>query len=80
MNRMAGFTARLDLASALAAPHHCPTCGSNDLVAIGDEGGAMFLCRGCKQCWRVDLGWLLQVDPRDCAGILDAGGAPCGSV
>lgn len=79
MNRMAAFTARLDLGTALAAPDHCPACGAEDLVVLGDAGGAVFLCRPCRQCWRVDLGWLVQVDPRDCADIADPGGAPCGS-
>lgn len=36
-----------------------------------------FLCRGCGRCWRYELGYVSQVDPRTCPGCPE--GAICTS-
>jgi len=45
--------ARLDIASALAAPARCPDCGSGELAAVTDGEQAAFMCQSCGQCWQV---------------------------
>jgi len=53
--------ARLDIASALAAPARCPDCGSGELAAVTDGEQAAFMCQSCGQCWQVELGWAHRV-------------------
>jgi hypothetical protein len=48
----------------------CPTCGSTDLepVAEADTVEVHFLCRECKRCWHIELGYVHRVSPYGCNG------------
>jgi hypothetical protein len=49
---------------------HCPTCGSEQLehVVENDTLEVHFLCRDCKRCWHVELGYVHRVSPDVCHG------------
>jgi hypothetical protein len=44
----------------------CPTCGAEELEAVGESGGTSFLCRSCWDCWHIELGWVHRVNPATC--------------
>jgi transposase-like protein len=49
---------------------YCPSCGSVQLepVVEADTQDVHFLCRDCKRCWHVELGFVHRMAPRACHG------------
>jgi hypothetical protein len=56
---MREHTVSLDLRSALATPHTCPGCGTDELVTVGDRDGVSFRCPCCLESWVPELGVLV---------------------
>jgi hypothetical protein len=48
----------------------CPTCGSENLVAVAAEDETNFLCE-CGRCWHVEFARVSRVDPLGCPGCLN---------
>ncbi len=48
----------------------CPMCGSEQLepVVENDTLEVHFLCRDCKRCWYVELGYVQRMSPDVCHG------------
>jgi hypothetical protein len=46
----------------------CPACHSEHLdpVAENDTADVHFLCRTCKRCWHVELGYVHRMSPHVC--------------
>lgn len=40
----------------------CPHCGSRDLLVEDHEEGALFRCLRCARLWRLQLGYVWEVE------------------
>jgi hypothetical protein len=49
---------------------HCPVCSSPNLepVVEVDAEEVHFLCRDCRRCWHVELGFVHRMGPHSCTG------------
>lgn len=59
----AGYSALLDVESALSAPDRCPGCGTPGLRPLVDGEQTHFRCAACGRVWHVELGWVTPVTP-----------------
>lgn len=57
---MTTYTAVLDFPAALSAPHVCPWCCAA-LQPAQVDGQLAFLCPGCAEAWRFELGRAVRV-------------------
>jgi len=48
----------------------CVACGSEHLDAVveNDTDDVHFLCRDCRRCWHVELGYVHRMAPHACHG------------
>jgi len=53
------------------AGRRCPRCWSEPLRAVETTGGTNMLCTSCHRCWRVENGYLVEVNPYACSGCDD---------
>jgi len=51
----------------------CPRCWSERLRLVETAYGANLFCTGCHRCWRLECGFLVEVNPLACSGCTDRG-------
>lgn len=56
---------------AFSAYRQCPHCGGEQLRVVTDGESSKFLCLQCRNCWHIEQGGLVRVDPETCPGCPD---------
>ena len=46
----------------------CPRCWGEGLRAVQSAGGMNLFCTACHRCWRLETGYLIEVNPYACSG------------
>jgi len=54
-----------------SAYRQCPHCGGEQLRVVTDGESSKLLCLQCRNCWQLDQGDLVRVDPETCPGCPD---------
>jgi CBS-domain-containing membrane protein len=49
----------------------CPHCGGEQLRVVTDGESSKLLCLECRNCWHIEQGGLVRVDPETCPGCPD---------
>jgi len=89
---MTQHTVSLDVESALAPPHRCSACGSDQLFAVPEHGEVTFMCPNCLRSWSFELGVMVPTPREKCSACANGQacpthaqvpaqrGGPCGSA
>ena len=51
----------------------CPRCWSERLRPVTSGASTQLFCTGCHRCWRLEDGYLVEVNPYACPGCADRG-------
>ena len=56
---------------AFSVYSQCPHCGGDQLRVVTDGESSKLLCLQCRNCWHLEQGGLVRVDPETCPGCPD---------